>query len=88
MEVRNQKTLFLLGKEHGEFDVVANKSGNHAAVFSDGFKTFISKKGWELMQTSQNPDDFQYAEIQCTDGAWCPTIMPKNRDNVLLHFKF
>lgn len=88
MESRNQMTLSVLGSKHGEFDVVVNKAGNHAAIFSDGFKAFISKKGWELMQSSQNPDDFQYMEVQCSDGSWCPTICPRNRDNVLLHFKF
>ena len=88
METRDQKTLLALGAEHGSFDVVANKAGNHAAVFEDGFKAFISKKGWELMQSSQDPADFQFAEIQCQDGTWCPTIMPRNRDNVLLHFSF
>ena len=88
MEVRNQKTLLLLGKEHGDFDVVANKAGNHAAIFADGFKVFISKKGWELMQTSQDPNDFQYMEVKCADGTWCPTICPRNKENVLLHFKF
>ena len=88
MESRNQKTLLALGAEHGEFDIVVNKSGNHAAIFADGFKAFVSKKAWELLQTSTDPADFQFAEIQCSDGTWCPTIMPHNRDNVLLHFKF
>lgn len=88
METRNQMTLTMLGSQHGEFDVVVNKSGNHAAIFADGFKAFISKKGWELMQTSQDPTDFQFMEVQCTDGSWCPTICPRNKENVLLHFKF
>ena len=88
METKNQKTLFALGAEHGEFDIVKNRAGNHAAIFADGFKAFVSAKAWELMQSSQDPADFQFAEIQCTDGSWCPTIMPRNRDNVLLHFKF
>ena len=88
METRNKKTLLLLGKEHGEFDVVANKNGNHAAIFEDGFKAFVSKKAWELLNNSNDPADFQFAEIQCSDGTWCPTIMPRNKENVLLHFKF
>ena len=88
METKNQKTLFVLGKEHGEFDVVVNKAGNHCAIFTDGFKAFISKRAWELMNESQDPADFQFAEIQCSDGSWCPTIMPRNKENVLLHFKF
>ena len=88
METRNQMSLTKLGAQHGEFDVVANRAGNHAAIFSDGFKCFISKKGWEQMQSSTDPADFQYAEIQCQDGSWCPTIMPRNRENVLLHFSF
>lgn len=88
METRNQKTLLALGAEHGEFDVVANQAGNHAAIFNDGYKAFISKKAFELLQTSTDPTDFQFAEVQCKDGSWCPTIMPRNRENVLLHFKF
>ena len=88
METRNQKTLLALGAEHGGFDVVANKAGNHAALFDDGFKAFVSKKAWELLQNSTDPTDYQYAEIQCADGTWCPTIMPRNKENVLLHFKF
>ena len=88
METRNQQSLSALGAKHGNFDIVANQSGNHAAIFDDGYKTFVSKKAWELMQTSQDPADFQFAEIQCSDGTWCPTIMPRNRDNVLLHFSF
>ena len=88
METRNQKTLFALGVEHGNFDIVANQSGNHAAIFDDGFKTFVSKKAWELMQSSQDANDFQYMEVKCSDGTWCPTICPRNRENVLLHFKF
>lgn len=88
METKNEKTLLVLGKEHGGFDVVANKAGNHCAIFADGFKSFISKKAWELMQSSQDPADFQFAEIQCKDGTWCPTIMPRNKSNILLHFKF
>ena len=88
METRNQKSLTALGAEHGSFDVVANKSGNHAAIFSDGFKAFVSAKAWELMQSSQDPEDFQFAEIKCTDGSWCPTICPRNKANVLLHFSF
>ena len=88
METRNQMTLTMLGQKHGDFDIVKNQAGNHAAIFSDGFKTFVSKKAWELMQNSQDPSDFQYAEVQCSDGTWCPTIMPRNRENVLLHFKF
>lgn len=88
MEIRNQKSLTALGVEHGSFDVVVNKAGNHAAIFDDGTKCFISAKAWELMQNSQDPTDFQYAEIQCADGTWCPTICPRNKSNVLLHFKF
>lgn len=87
METRNEKSLIVLGREHGSFDVVVNQAGNHAAIFDDGTKVFISKKGWELMQTSNDPTDFQYAEILCSDGTWCPTIMPRNKSNVLLHFK-
>ena len=88
MESRNQKTLLALGAEHGAFDVVANQAGNHAAIFDDGFKAFVSAKAWELMQNSQDPKDFQYMEVQCNDGTWCPTICPRNRSNVLLHFSF
>lgn len=88
VETKNQMTLLVLGAKHGNFDVVVNQAGNHAAIFDDGYKCFISKKAWELMQTSTDPNDFQYAEVQCADGSWCPTIMPRNRDNVLLHFKF
>ena len=88
METRNQKTLSALGAEHGNFDVVVNKAGNHAAIFEDGFKVFISKKAWELLQNSQDPADFQFMEVQCADGTWCPTICPRNKENVLLHFKF
>lgn len=79
-------TLVKLGEKHGSFDVVANAAGNHCAIFSDGFKAFISKKAWELMKESQDATDFQYAEIKCKDGTWCPTIMPRNKSNVLLHF--
>lgn len=88
MEIKNQKSLRVLGKEHGSFDVVANAAGNHAAIFSDGFKAFVSAKAWELMKSSQEPDDFQYMEVKCSDGTWCPTICPRNKSNVLLHFSF
>lgn len=88
MEIRNQKTLTALGAERGSFDVVVNKAGNHCAVFGDGTTCFISAKGWELMQTSQDPTDFQYMEVQCQDGSWCPTICPRSKANVLLHFSF
>lgn len=88
MEKRNQKSLTALGAEHGSFDVVANKAGNHAAIFEDGTTAFISKKAWELMQSSQDANDFQYMEVQCKDGTWCPTICPRNKENVLLHFSF
>lgn len=88
METKNQMTLTVLGSQHGEFDVVVNQAGNHCAIFADGFKAFVSKKAWELMQTSKDATDFQFAEVQCKDGSWCPTIMPRNKENVLLHFKF
>lgn len=86
METRNQKTLLAFGQEHGNFDVVKNAKGNHCAIFDDGTKCFISAKGWELMQTSQDPSDFQFMEIQTEDGSWCNTICPRPKDNVLLHF--
>lgn len=86
METRNQKSLTALGVERGSFDVVANKNGNHCAIFDDGTIVYISSKAWELMQSSQDATDFQYAEIKCDDGSWCPTIMPRNKANVLLHF--
>ncbi|WP_274952089.1 hypothetical protein [Methanobrevibacter boviskoreani] len=40
------------------------------------------------MQSSQDANDFQYMEVQCKDGTWCPTICPRNKENVLLHFSF
>lgn len=77
MEVRNQKSLIALLSEKGRFDVVKNSKGFYAAIFDDNSKVFISTKAGDMMSSgNRNPNDYQFAEIQCKDGTWLPTIFP------------
>ena len=84
METRNQKTFTKLIEERGKAEFVKNKAGHLCAVFADGSIAFVSAKAAEMMLSGNtNKDDYQFAEVQCTDGSWCPTVMPRNKSNIL-----
>ena len=81
---RSQCSLTKYVQDHGKAEFIKNKSGHMCAIFPDGNVVFVSKKASEQMLAGdKNKDNYQYSEIQCADGSWCPTISPRYTANIL-----
>ena len=85
---RNQISFTKFIEEKGPAEFIKNKAGHICALFADGTVVFVSKKASEMMLAGdKDKDHYQYAEIQCSDGTWCPTICPRSRANILFTIK-
>lgn len=81
---RNQISFTKLIEEKGPAEFVKNKAGHMCAIFTDGTVVFVSKKATEQMLAGdRDKSHYQYSEIECQDGSWCPTISPRPIDNIL-----
>lgn len=85
---RNQISFAKLIDDKGQAEFVKNKAGHVCAIFSDGTVVFVSKKASEMMLAGdKDKSHYQYSEIECADGSWCPTISPRYLDNILFTIK-
>ena len=81
---RNQCSLTKYVQDNGKAEFIKNKAGHMCAIFPNGNVVFVSKKAAEQMLSGdRDKDNYQYSEIQCTDGSWCPTISPRHTENIL-----
>lgn len=81
---KNECSFTKLISDHGKAEFVRNKAGHMCIIFPDGFKAFVSKKADEqMMGGDRDKSNYQFAEVQCADGTWCPTVMPRYTANIL-----